>query len=216
MRKNGLKGGFTIIELLIVVAIISVLLGIISVAARGAIRNGRAKRADAMCKVLQQAIAAYYAKVGEWPTTIESKSASMGDKSTYTFSGSEADAIFREIVKKSVGSGASMPLVDASGLFVADSGKLKKNGEGCYDSHGESSLKTFCGNQHCINGVDFAVASKHGKGHISINNMAFGYAATKSGKFSRFWITYNSKTDSVTVSRKRPDYTNEDYPQDWE
>jgi len=211
-----IRRGFTIVELLVVVAIISILLGIVSVAARGAMRNGRAKRADAMGRVLQQSIAAYYAKMGKWPDAIESKAGNTGDSANYTLTGSEADAVFREIVKKSTGSSVSMPLVDASALFVADSGKLKKSGEGCYDSHGDSSLKTFCGNQHCVNGVDFSVATKKGKSHISINNMAFGYPAVKSGKFSRYWITYNSRTDSVTVSRKNGKYNSEDYPKDWE
>ena len=215
------RRGFTIVELLVVVAIIGVLLGIVSMAARGALRNGRTKRADAMARVLQQSIAAYYAKAGQWPKTIENKIATLGntDDSTYTFTGSEADEIFYEIVHDSVGSSAARPLVDASALFVAKASLLRKNGDGCYDNHSESSLKTYCGNQHCVNGVDFAIASKKGKSHIPLKNMAFGYQATNSGKFSRFWITYNVRTDSVTVSRKRPDWSssnNDQYPKDWE
>ena len=212
MRRRG----FTIVELLVVIAIIGVLLGIVSVAALGAMRNGRAKRAEGMCKVIQQAIGAYYAKVGKWPDEIEKKIGTIENADTYTFTHQEADTILREIVKASVGSSVSMPLIDASGLFVAEAGKLKNKGEGCYDSHGESGLKTFCGNQHCVNGIDFSEATKKGKGHISVDKMAFGYAASRSGKFSRFWITYNIRTDSVSVSRKNPKYTSEDYPKDWQ
>lgn len=212
MMKNA-RRGFTIVELLVVVAIIGVLLGIVSVAATGSIRNGRSKRATAMCNVMQEAIATYYAKKGEWPSKIEARAKNMGDDTTYTFTGPEADEIFQELVKASVGANASMPVVDASALFVANASKLKNNKEGCYDNHGDRALKTFCGNQKCINGVDFSVAAKKGSGHIPISNMAFGYQATRSGKFSRFWITYNVRTDSVTVSRQRPGY---EYPEEWE
>ena len=215
MRRRG----FTIVELLVVIAIIGVLLGIVSVAISGSLKNGRAKRATAMCNVLQQSIAMYYTKVGKWPDAIEAKANNMtGDEDTYVFSASETDQIFREIVKKSTGSGATMTLVDASALFVADANKLRNNSEGCYDNHSDNSLKTFCGNQHCVNGTDFSRACKRGeKGYIPLNNMAFGYAATGTGKFSRFWISYNSKTDSVKVTRKNPKYDAKgQYPRDWE
>lgn len=208
------RRGFTIVELLVVIAIIGVLLGLVTVAVGGALRNGRTKRATAMCNVLQQAIAMYYTKTGTWPKAIETRANNMtGDKDTYTFTPSETDAIFQEIVRKSTGSGATMALVDASGLFVADANRLRNNKEGCYDNHGEPSLSSYCGNQHCIGGVDFSSAVKSGRDHIALNNMAFGYQATATSRFSRFWITYNSRTDSVSVSRKNP---NKKYPQDWE
>lgn len=210
MRRRG----FTIVEMLVVIAIISVLVSLVSVAVGGSLRNGRSKRATAMGNVLQEAIAMYYTKTGQWPGAIESKANNMsGEKDTYTFSPNEADLIFQDIVKMSTGSGASMALVDASALFVADKNRLKNSGEGCYDNHTDRSKTTFCGDQYCVNGTDFTRASKTGKGHIPLSSMAFGYQATKSGKFSRFWITYNAKTDSVTVSRKNPDKT---YPDDWE
>lgn len=201
-----MKKGFTIIELLVVIAIIGVLMGIVTTAANGAIKNGRAKRAKTMCSIMQQAIGNYYQRKGEWPAVIESKAKNMGNLVTYTFKPGEADQVFQEIVKDSTGQGAKMQLLDASGLFVADSGKLKNNGEGCYDNHSDSQAKNFCGNQRCIGGVDFSEAVKRsGKHHISINNMAFGYQGTEHAKFCRFWITYNGRTDSVSVTLDNPD-----------
>lgn len=208
------KRGFTIVELLVVIAVIGILLGIVSTAAVGAVRNGRAKRAEAMCSVLNQAIAAYYAQKGEWPAAIEKYAKDMGDKEKVTLSPDDTDQVFREIVRKSVGSGATLQLVDAHALFVIDKSKLRNSGEGCYDNHSESAFDSYCGNKGCANGLDFATATRAGgKKKISVDNMSFGYQGTKAAKFCRFWITYNGRTDAVTVSRKNPD---KEYPADWE
>lgn len=200
------KRGFTIVELLVVIAIIGILLGLVTMAANGAIKNARSKRASAMRTVLQQAIGAYYAQVGEWPEAIKSQADHMGGKETYVFSPTETDAIFQQIVKSSVGASATMHLLDANGLFVADAGKLKNGGKGCFDNHGDDSKRSFCGNQHCIGGVDFSEAVKKGsKRKLSVSSMAFGYQGEENGKFCRYWVTYNARTDSVSVSTTHPD-----------
>ena len=199
-----MKKAFTIVELLVVVAIIGILLGLVTMAANGALKNARAKRATAMCAILQQGVNAYYAKKGEWPTTIENKSKNMNGKDVYVFEGGEADAVFQEIVKLSVGANASMRLLDPMGLFVAESGRLKNGGNGCFDNHGAKNDDNYCGNKGCINGRDFSAAVKKGDQHLSISKMAFGYPGKEHGKFCRYWISYNGRTDSVTVSETKP------------
>ena len=73
-----MRRGFTIIELVMVVAIMGILLGIVTTAAAGAIRQARIRKAEACCKVVQAAFETYYAQKGEWPGGIESKI--TGDK----------------------------------------------------------------------------------------------------------------------------------------
>ena len=209
-RRN--KRAFTIVELLVVISIIGILMTLVTIGVMSSVRNSRVRRAEAMGKALEQAISTYYAQEGRWPNAIETKSGSMGNKSKYTFSGKEADSIFQEIVRNSVGANASRPLVDASALFVANAGSL--HGDGCFDNHSDSTVSSYCGKDRCVNGRDFSLAAnKDSKSKLSINQMAFGWQGRQYGKFCRFWITYNALTDSVTVSRKHPE---KDYPADWE
>ncbi len=186
-----------------VCAILAVLVSIVVVAASGAIKNSRDKRATAMASALQQGINAYYAQEGRWPQAMESKIGSIDDDS-YTFTQHETDEIFREVVGKGFGkgSGSRSALVDASALFVANASELKNNGKGCNDNHSDRTESDYCGNQNCARGVDFIEAVKRGGKHkIPFAQMAFGYQGRVNGRFRRFWIKYNPKTDSVSVSK---------------
>ena len=198
-----MKKGFTIVELLVVIGVLAVLMTIVVVAASGVQKGGREKRASAMRSALEQAIAAHYAQEGKWPAAIENQTSSMTDEK-YTFDASATDAIFREIVGKAYGkgTGARSLLVDASALFVARTSSLKDGGKGCHDNHTDRTQKNFCGNQGCVRGIDFSEAvKKGGKHHIPLSQMSFGYPGKEYGRFCRFWITYNGKTDTVTVSK---------------
>ncbi len=204
-----MKKGFTLVEMLVVIAVIGILGGIVTTAAVGAIKNGRSKRADAMCVALEQGIAAYYAQEGNWPDAIEKKAQSM-DSATYTFTPDEADSIFQDVVGCGFGKGHASHkamLVDATALFVCDKSSVGNQQRGCYDNHSnKKERRTYCAGMGCRNGIDFSEATKKGgKVRIPFSQMAFGFQGPENGKFCRFWITYNGQADSVSVSRRGPD-----------
>ena len=175
-----MKRGFTIIELLMVVAIIAVLATLVTTASVATMRSSRAKRREAMRIAFEAAIATYHAQDAneKWPAAIEGL-AQGGDSGV--LSESQAQDVFREIVKKSIGAnGAKNPLIDPGGLFVAASGA----------TDGKST------------GLNFTDAL-HGGPHrrkIGVGQMEFGYQGRKSGRFRRFNVIYHAETDSVKVS----------------
>lgn len=172
------RSGFTIVELLAVIGVVAVLISIIASVATNSIRAGRTKRANVMCSSLQQAIAAYYAEEGKWPSLIES--ANTDGEDTVKFEGTQADQIFQEVVGKGFGkSGKKSMLVDASGLFVCES---------------------TAANNPRARGYNFSeVTGSSAKHRIGLKQMAFGYQDAGSGCFRRFRVIYNCRTDSVTV-----------------
>ena len=177
------KRGFTIVEMLAVVGVIAVLISIIATAASGSIRSSRSRRAEVMRSALEQAIAAFYAKEGKWPSKIEEKVNTDGDEDTIEFRGSDADNIFQEVVGKGFGKGGSKSmLIDASALYVCDVGSA---------------------NSEKARGYEFAeVMGKNAKHRIDISQMAFGYQESDKGWFRRFYVIYNCRTDAATVGPK--------------
>jgi prepilin-type N-terminal cleavage/methylation domain-containing protein len=64
---NRLKQGFTIVEVLVVIAVLAILMGIVTTAASSAIKQARDRRASAMKVTLQAGLATYYARENKWP-----------------------------------------------------------------------------------------------------------------------------------------------------
>ena len=178
------RSGFTIVEMLVVVAILGVLVGIVTTAAGSAIRQTRVKRCAAMRAVLQAGLATYYAQKGEWPGKLKSlsKTGTAGGKLRVVYlDETEADKAFQELVMESL---KGSPMLDVTGLFVADVSAV-----------GSDSSRSK------IHGRDFRVAIGKDKkvGNRSPAALAYGYATKESGVFRRFIIKYNYETDSVTV-----------------
>ena len=101
MRSN--KSGFTIVEMLVVVAIIAILAGAITMGVNGMFYKSRVGRAKSMRAMLQSGIETFYARTGEWPSPIKdiAENDSSG-KDVVELSATKADQCFNEIVKISV------------------------------------------------------------------------------------------------------------------
>lgn len=177
---NMKRRGFTILELLLVIVLISVLMTIVVIAATASIRLARGQRAEAMRVALQAAISTYQAAdpEGKWPAPIQE----MADSArSGILNESDAQRVFQIIVQKSLGmNGSQLLLVDPHMLFVAKAGAVE----------GQSSGLSF----------DDARQGDARRQPWPVASMVFGFQTGRTGKFYSFKISYNAKTDSVVVS----------------
>ena len=113
-----MKKGFTIVELLMVVAILAVLLGIVTTAATASIRQARERRTQAVKQTLQNGIAAYRARKDEWPGKLEKWAEQENDGTLGYLSNGDYDKVMQELLKMSAGKAARNRVMDPVGLLV--------------------------------------------------------------------------------------------------
>lgn len=219
MRRE--KSGFTIVELMVVVAIIAILAGAITMGVSGMFYKSRVSRAMALRSIMQSGLETYYAQHGEWPGKLKSISEDPTfdkNKDYYTLTLSEMDDCFSEVVKESWGAKRA-PAMDISGLFAIRESRLSSQ-YGCTDIHrswdkakdknvvnesGEERVRDHKCSGKCAYGRDFSEAIKKGASDrfTSTDGIVFGYPGPNHGRFCRFRVQYYPKSDTVKVLLQR-------------
>jgi len=171
------KPGFTIVELMMVIAVLAVLITITTSSVVGAMKRARSQRAEALCVVVREGLSTYYAQKGEWPWG--EKAADHNDGYYWLTESEVKEAIFL-LVKEAHDHN---PMMDISGLFVS---RLS----------GAPGTKNF--------GTDFMTAVKGSKQHrerTPASQLNYGYPETSHGYFRRFVIKFSPVSDKIIVRR---------------
>lgn len=188
-----MRRGFTIIELVMVVAIMGILLGIVTTAAASSIKQARDRKADACCRVVQAGLETYYAQKGEWPGNVESKI--TGDKvnnegrgynsdaDLYELDPGDVDEMMRDILKEYK---KGNPCLDISGLFVS-----RHQGNAGSRDLGMDFMTAIRGTRREKNGQRMTTGEMH-----------FGYPERNHGYFRHFKVVYSKPTDQMRVSKQ--------------
>ena len=198
--KQRKKRGFTIVEMLMVIAVLAVLVGIVSTAATSVIRKSRGRKNEALKAALQAGIATYYQQEGFWPPGKSGKLqdwANNGLDAKYRNKGQHVaelevqdyDALMYALVTRCLNASGN-PVMDVSGFTVVrKSATSAKDESGQPKCHGEE-VKAWVAKLKASN----ARGSTPQPGEVT-----FGYSSPDKGYFRRFVIKYNSEADNVTV-----------------
>ena len=188
-----MRRGFTNIELVMVIAIMSILLGIVTTAAANSIKQARDQKAEACCRIVQAGFETYYAQKGEWPGNVESKitgersntegKKGNSDADLYVLDPADVDEMMRDILKEYK---KGNPCLDVSGLFVS-----RHAGNAGSKDIGMDFMTAIRGTKHERNGQRMTTGEMH-----------FGYPERNHGYFRHFKVVYSKPTDQMRVSKQ--------------
>ena len=213
VKKRFSKRGFTIVEMLMVIAVLAVLTGIVVTASTSVIRKSRIRRNEALRAALQTGIATYYQQRGYWPPSKSgvlqkwsddgidsSRKTDRSDKDVYRTGNIDRldddtyDKVMVAIMKSCLNAKGNK-IMDLSSFTMIrqESAKHKDN---------DDNPTGF--------GKDVRSWSARGKSGgdsaetVKIEEMTLGYATSNGkGRFRRFRIYYNADSDNVVVDYAR-------------
>ena len=183
-----MKKGFTIVELLMVIAILAVLLGIVTTAAVASIRQSRERQAQAMKQTLQNGIAAYKVRKDKWPGKLETWADRETEDTLGYLSNNDYDNVMHELLRASSGKMTKSRVMDPVGLSVMNT------------SGPDGRL--YCMDYRSVTTKN----NKHAK-RMEPNEMTVVYPKSSDGKGLRFVIEYNVESDEVTVMTQEEFYS---------
>ena len=183
---NNQKKGFTLVELLLVIAVMALLATLTIGGVAKATKNAREKRIDSMCRSLQMSLVSFKAQEGRWPVkrdpglnpnTINGEARNETSlnpdpykQSMATFTGEYNWHVFQDLIPTK-GTKKGYYLSPAEFLVKVRGGKTKSLREAIDDG--------------------------------ATSNISFGYAdPNNQSVFRYFKVEFNLMTDSVTVSRE--------------
>ena len=211
MTAKRAKKGFTIVEMLMVIAVLAVLTGIVATAASSVIHKSRVRKNEALRAALQAGIATYCQQQGFWPpgkTGQLQKWADDGLDAEYRNKGvhvaalddSSYDELMSAIMLVCLNN-AGAPIMDASGFTAARKAATSTKGrDGLPKCYGEDVRSWVA-----------KVRASDARGSVpGVSQLAFGYSSSESRYFRRFKIYYNSEADNVTVGYAKKSNGEED------
>lgn len=209
-KRNAVKRGFTIVEMLMVIAVLAVLTGIVVTAATSVIHKSRQRKNEALRVALEAGIATFYQQEGFWPPksgrlqdwAVNGLDAEDRNKGLHVvkLADPDYDALMLALVTRCLNASGN-PVMDVSGFTaVRKSAASAKGTDGLPNCHGEE-VRAWAAKLKATNTRGSTPQA---------SEMAFGYSNSDKGYFRRFNISYNSEADNVTVGfPKKPDGTDD-------
>ena len=177
-----MKKGFTIVELLVVIAILAILITIVTSAATASIRQSRERQAQAMKRVLHGGITTYHSRNNsQWPGKLEDWAKRPQQGTLGYLSNGDYDNVMHELLKASSGKSTKSRVMDPVGLTVIPTSGMDGR----------------------LNCEDYrAVTTKNNKyaKRMEPNEMTVVYPRRDNGKAYRFVIEYNTQADGGDVT----------------